>query len=148
MSPFIVVARPLRRALERGAILALGATALFIAGVVVFQDRLLYFPDNPPPADLLDEARRHGLRVWSGADDFRAFRREPATPGRGTIVILHGNAGHAAHRAWYADVYVDNVEDGKVRTNAGRTAVGNGQFVYLSQYLPPRTVGLNVGFWF
>jgi len=53
-----------------------------------------------------------------------------------------------ASGAWYADVYVDNVEDGKVRTNAGRTAVGNGQFVYLSQYLPPRTVGLNVGFWF
>jgi iron complex outermembrane receptor protein len=49
---------------------------------------------------------------------------------------------------WYADLFVDNVEDGKVRTSAGRSAVGGGQFVYLSQYLPPRTYGLNIGVWF
>lgn len=53
-----------------------------------------------------------------------------------------------ASNNWYADFYVDNVQDGKVRTNAGRTAVGGGQFIYLSQYLPPRTFGLNVGFYF
>ena len=103
MSPFSDAARPLRRALERGAILAVGALALFLAGVAVFQDSLLYFPDNPPRGDVLDEARRHGLRAWPNDEDFRAFLREPATPVRGTIVILHGNAGHAAHRTWYAD---------------------------------------------
>ena len=48
---------------------------------------------------------------------------------------------------WYVDAYVDNVENKKVRTSAGRTAVGSG-FEYLSQYLPPRTVGVNFGFWF
>lgn len=48
---------------------------------------------------------------------------------------------------WYVDLYVDNVEDKKVRTSAGRTAVGSG-FEYLSQYLPPRTIGMNFGFWF
>lgn len=48
---------------------------------------------------------------------------------------------------WYVDVYVDNVEDKKIRTSAGRTAVGSG-FEYLSQYLPPRTIGMNFGFWF
>jgi iron complex outermembrane receptor protein len=49
---------------------------------------------------------------------------------------------------WYADFYVDNLEDSKVRTNAGRTAIGSGNFAYLSQYLPPRTVGVNFGVWF
>ncbi len=46
---------------------------------------------------------------------------------------------------WYADLYVDNLEDDEIRTNAGRTAVGNGEFVYLSQFLPPRTFGVNFG---
>lgn len=49
--------------------------------------------------------------------------------------------------SWYADFYVDNVENGKIRTSAGRTSVGSG-FVYLSQYLPPRTFGVNFGVWF
>jgi iron complex outermembrane recepter protein len=49
--------------------------------------------------------------------------------------------------SWYADFYVDNVENGKVRTSAGRSAVGS-NFVYLSQYLPPRTYGVNFGVWF
>jgi iron complex outermembrane recepter protein len=49
--------------------------------------------------------------------------------------------------AWYLDLYVDNVEDNKVRTNAGRAAVGSG-FIYTSQYLPPRTFGMNIGVWF
>ena len=48
---------------------------------------------------------------------------------------------------WYVDVYVDNAENKKVRTSAGRTSVGSG-FEYLSQYLPPRTVGMNFGVWF
>jgi iron complex outermembrane receptor protein len=41
---------------------------------------------------------------------------------------------------------VGNFTDVKVRTNAGRTAIGNGQFIYTSQYLPPRTFGVNFGF--
>jgi iron complex outermembrane receptor protein len=47
---------------------------------------------------------------------------------------------------WWAGAYVDNVSDVKVRTNAGRTALGNGEFIYTSQYLPPRTFGVNFGF--
>jgi iron complex outermembrane recepter protein len=49
--------------------------------------------------------------------------------------------------SWYADFYVDNVENGKIRTSAGRSSVDGG-FVYLSQYLPPRTYGVNFGVWF
>lgn len=53
-----------------------------------------------------------------------------------------------ARGTWYADLYVDNVENSKIRTSAGRTAVGGGNFEYLSQYLPPLTYGFNVGMWF
>ncbi|HWA89468.1 MAG TPA: TonB-dependent receptor [Rhizomicrobium sp.] len=42
---------------------------------------------------------------------------------------------------WYADAYVQNIEDGKIKTNAGAT----GDNIYTSQYLPPRTFGVNLG---
>ena len=49
---------------------------------------------------------------------------------------------------WWAGAYVDNFTDVKVRTNAGRTALGNGTFIYASQYMPPLTFGVNFGFAF
>ncbi|PZP28726.1 MAG: TonB-dependent receptor [Roseateles depolymerans] len=42
---------------------------------------------------------------------------------------------------WYADLFVRNVSDGKVKTSAGGGANG----VFTAQYKPPRTIGLNVG---
>jgi iron complex outermembrane receptor protein len=54
----------------------------------------------------------------------------------------------APEAKWWMDVYVDNISDERVRTNAGRTQVSPGQFVYLSQYLPPRVVGVNFGYAF
>jgi iron complex outermembrane receptor protein len=47
---------------------------------------------------------------------------------------------YASHHDWYADLYVRNVEDGKVRTNAQ-----NSFGVWQSQYLAPRTFGVNFG---
>ncbi len=46
---------------------------------------------------------------------------------------------------WWTGVYVDNFTDVKVRTNAGRTALSGGGFIYTSQYLAPRTFGVNFG---
>jgi iron complex outermembrane recepter protein len=46
---------------------------------------------------------------------------------------------------WWAGLYVNNISDVKVRTNAGRTALSGGQFIYTSQYLAPRTFGVNFG---
>lgn len=34
------------------------------------------------------------------------------------------------------------------QANAGRSAVAGGNFENLSQYLPPRTLGINFGLWF
>jgi iron complex outermembrane receptor protein len=44
-------------------------------------------------------------------------------------------------KAWYADVFVRNVTDGKVKTSAG----GGTNGVFTAQYKPPRTIGVNVG---
>ncbi|HSG23373.1 MAG TPA: alpha/beta hydrolase, partial [Azonexus sp.] len=40
---------------------------------------------------------------WPGEDDYRGLLRQAAGPARGTLVLFHGNAGHAGHRAGYAD---------------------------------------------
>ena len=50
-----------------------------------------------------------------------------------------------ADARWWTGIYVNNFTDVKVRTNAGRTALGNNQFIYTSQYLPPLTFGVNFG---
>lgn len=49
---------------------------------------------------------------------------------------------------WWVNAYVQNLTDDKVRTNAMRFEEANGSFVYVSQYLPPRTYGVEVGVWF
>ncbi len=46
---------------------------------------------------------------------------------------------------WWAGMYVQNFTDEKTRTAAGRFNPGGGQFLWVSQYLPPRTYGVNFG---
>jgi iron complex outermembrane receptor protein len=44
---------------------------------------------------------------------------------------------------------MQNVTDGKVKSNAaGSTLLANGSVAFTSQYLPPRTYGVQFGFWF
>lgn len=69
-----------------------------LAGVAIFQDRLLYFPQKAAIAELASG----GLRAWPAADAFRGLVAEPAGGARGTVIVFHGNAGHARHRAYYA----------------------------------------------
>jgi hypothetical protein len=77
-----------------------------MGGLVLVQDSLLYFPEKITPAQLENEARAAGLAPWPGIADYRGLLRAPpasAGPVRGTVILFHGNAGHAGHRAWYAD---------------------------------------------
>ena len=46
-----------------------------------------------------------------------------------------------SHKSWYADFFVRNVEDGKIKTSAQNGFGG----IWQAQYLPPRTYGVNVG---
>lgn len=87
-------------------LLRLAILVLFAWGVLVmFQDRQLYFPDNPPRPTLLSAAAREGLAPWPDGDNFRGLLREPHGRSRGTVVLFHGNAGHAGHRGWYAEAF-------------------------------------------
>ena len=80
----------------------IGALGLFLLPVYALQDRLLYFPATTslkaPPVE--------GLRPWPSAEDFRGWVAEPAAGALRTAVVFHGNAGHAAHRAFYAQALV------------------------------------------
>lgn len=79
--------------------------ALIWGAIFLFQDRLLYLPTPAPLAEVVAEARREGLSPWPASGDYRGLLREPAAPARGTLVLFHGNAGHAGHRGWYAEAF-------------------------------------------
>lgn len=94
------------------------AIALVIAAIAIFQDHLLYFPASASVKEMVTE----DLTAWPDVQDFRGLLAEPATPAghratnttaatgseaaaiRGTVIVFHGNAGHAGHRAFYAPV--------------------------------------------
>ncbi|MCM8594269.1 alpha/beta hydrolase [Accumulibacter sp.] len=86
--------------LSRIAISMLAACLLAFAGLTMFQNHLLYFPDRAPVAEMTGG----GLTPWPSAGDFRGLLAEPAGPARATVIVFHGNAGHAAHRQYYSDV--------------------------------------------
>ena len=64
----------------------------------MFQDRLLYFPAKAAVADMVSG----GLRAWPATQDFRGLVADPVGSARGTVIVFHGNAGHAGHREYYA----------------------------------------------
>ncbi|HNC52553.1 MAG TPA: alpha/beta hydrolase [Accumulibacter sp.] len=71
-----------------------------LMGIGMFQNHLLYFPDRASVAEMATG----GLAPWPASDDFRGLLAEPATPPRATVIVFHGNAGHAGHRRYYVDV--------------------------------------------
>ncbi len=75
-----------------GSLTANGAFAML-------QDRFLYFPERTT----VERMATGGLQPWPSATDFRGLIAEPAGPVLGTVVVFHGNAGHAGHRAVYAN---------------------------------------------
>ena len=66
--------------------------------IAMLQDRFLYFPERASVDDMVSP----GLRAWPGPDDFRGLVAEPRGPVRATVMVFHGNAGHAGHRDYYA----------------------------------------------
>lgn len=74
------------------------AGLIMVAGIIMFQDRLLYFPQKAG----LEAMASEGLRAWPTPQDFRGLVAEAVPPVRGTAIVFHGNAGHAGHRAFYA----------------------------------------------
>jgi pimeloyl-ACP methyl ester carboxylesterase len=74
------------------------ACLIGLAGIAMFQDRLLYFPAKAVVGDMVSGA----LRAWPAEQDFRGLVAEPVGTARATAIVFHGNAGHARHREFYA----------------------------------------------
>ncbi|HRI17739.1 MAG TPA: alpha/beta hydrolase [Burkholderiaceae bacterium] len=66
----------------------------------MWQDRLIYFPQRAPVAAWAPP----GLAPWPSETDVRGLVASPIGPPRATAVVFHGNAGHAGHRAAYAQL--------------------------------------------
>jgi hypothetical protein len=85
------------------AVLSAAVVAMVVlAAVFLRQEKLLYYPERAPVERLVQGS---GLAPWPSAGDFRALLAEPAAGAasvRGTVVVFHGNAGHAGHRMHYA----------------------------------------------
>ena len=90
------------RVLRQVATVVLGV-AIFVGWLTMFQDSLLYFPERVALSTVVDEVSRQGLAPWPDAGDYRGLLAEPKIPARGTLLLFHGNAGHAGHRGWYVD---------------------------------------------
>ncbi|MXN80017.1 alpha/beta fold hydrolase [Burkholderia sp. 4701] len=78
--------------------LAIACLVVF-TGAAVVQDHLIYFPEKAAIGDIVSSA----LHAWPSPDDFRGLVAEPVESTRGTAIVFHGNAGHAGHRAYYAE---------------------------------------------
>lgn len=68
--------------------------------VYLFQERLLYFPDNTGA----DAAHLMGLRPWPSEKEYFGFvsDKQPVNP-KGTFVVWHGNGGSALHRTYFVE---------------------------------------------
>lgn len=72
---------------------------LFLSACML-QDHLLYYPERLTQAEVA--AQFPSLRPWPRAEDLRGYLFASPSSTRGTAVVFHGNAGHAAQRLWYA----------------------------------------------
>lgn len=68
----------------------------------MLQDDFIYFPEKLSQAAILADARQQELAPWPSEENFRGVMHEPSVSVRGTVVLFHGNAGHAGQRNWYA----------------------------------------------
>lgn len=82
-----------------------GLVALTTGGVYMLQDHLLYFPTKLTHEAMLADARQRGLAPWPTAADYRGLLYQPQPHARGTVVLFHGNAGHASQRDAYVALF-------------------------------------------
>lgn len=86
-----------------GLIRVLALIALAWVGIYFYQDRLLHYPEPIAREPALAQAARLRLTPWPDGEDPRAWLRASPATTRGTVILFHGNGGHALHRDWFAD---------------------------------------------
>jgi uncharacterized protein len=85
-------------------LLVIPAAVLVLAYVA--QRRLMYFPERSSVEDALQRASRLGLEPWRLDGVLVGWRdRSPPDGARAVLVVLHGNAGAAHHRAYFVEAF-------------------------------------------
>jgi pimeloyl-ACP methyl ester carboxylesterase len=86
--------------------LFLGVYVAVVVGAILMQRKLLYFPTRDSLDRLVQAGRNVRLESWTLKDRAVGWRRPaPHSPALGTVLVVHGNAGHAILRAVYADAF-------------------------------------------
>jgi len=71
------------------------------------QRHLIYFPHRAPLTEVRQQAARMGMEAWENADGqvigWRAARAEDTARPAARLLVFHGNAGSAVHRAYFLD---------------------------------------------
>jgi pimeloyl-ACP methyl ester carboxylesterase len=88
-----------------GLRIVLLTTVLIVAGLYFFQRDLLYLlTDSATVAQTLAATGSKRARAWPDEPGFRGVLFEPERrSATGTVLLFHGNAGHAGHRVDYAE---------------------------------------------
>lgn len=81
----------------------IGFLGVPILGAYLFQNSLLYHPDNYSPMQLARQMKDSPVKPWPTANEsYLGLIAFPQTTDiRGTIVVFHGNAGSAYDRIYY-----------------------------------------------
>lgn len=78
------------------------AYSILLLGACSLQNKMLYHPQVESLAQQQQVAKNYGLQSWPSNDDCQGFLARPSTSQvAGTIILCHGNAGHALHRINY-----------------------------------------------
>ena len=98
-------ARPRRtRSVRRMLLILVGAYALILALVFLFQRRLIYLPTRLEPDVALQIAAQHHVLPWRNRTGRIIGWHWPASAAsHGTVLIAHGNAGSAIDRNYLAE---------------------------------------------
>lgn len=93
-----------RRRLRELFLRTLLLMAMLWGALYFLQDRLLHYPESIDLPAALTVAPKLQLAPWPDPVQPRGWLRETAETTRGTLILFHGNGGHALHRQWYADM--------------------------------------------
>jgi pimeloyl-ACP methyl ester carboxylesterase len=95
-----------------------GALILMMGGVLVLaalQRQLIYYPEVAAEDTLLRIAAKIGLQGWRDAGgQLIGWRTRAAGKGARRVVVLHGNAGHALYREYFAAGFLAQGDDWEV----------------------------------
>jgi len=149
---------PVRRGIRTVQTLAI-IYLLLVAGVALFQRRLIYFPTKVTPALAEKLAAENGFVPWRNqAGEIIGWRLPASAAPTGSVLIVHGNAGCAFDRDYLAapihdaasvDVYVLEYPGYGARAGAPNRAsffaAAEESFTLLTNGLPKYLVSESLG---